>query len=218
MARTGTCRSGEENVMHLAIRAVFIALVGIGLAQTVAAAGEEPTIPRVRLTDPSLAILIDRAATQSAMFQRLVATIQQSNGMVHIEPGACGRGVHACLLLWMETAASNRFLRIYIDRRRGDSDLDVMASIGHELQHAVEALHESGVTDGVRMYHLFGRIAPGDLTRFETRTAQRVGDTVRHELRATLRSARAAATASQSASRASRCRSRCEALPPSPRG
>ena len=92
---------------------------------------------------------------RSATFQRLVATIQRSNGMVHIEPGPCGHGVHACLLMWMETSASTRFLRIYIHRRPGDSDVDVMASIGHELQHAVEALRESGVTDSVRLYHFF---------------------------------------------------------------
>ena len=139
------------------IRAIFIVLVGIGLAQPVAAVGDEPTMARVRSTDPSLAVLIDRGIAQSTTFRGLVATIQRSNGMVHIEPGSCSRGVHACLLLWMETVASNRFLRIYIDRRRGDSDVDVMASMGHELQHAVEALRESGVTDGVRLYQFFGR-------------------------------------------------------------
>ena len=153
-----------RHLQHLAIRAVLIALTGIGLAQPVAVAGEEPTIVRVKSTDSSLAALIDRATTQSATFQRLVATIQRSNGIVQIEPGPCGHGVHACLLIWMETAASNRFLRIYIDRRHGDSDVDVMGSMGHELQHAVEALRESGVTDGVRLYHFFGRIAPGDAT------------------------------------------------------
>ena len=106
------------------IRATFIVLVGIGLAQPAAAAGDEPAIARVRSTDLSTAVLIDRAIVQSTTFRHLVATIQRSNGIVHIEPGSCGRGVHACLLLWMETVASNRFLRIDIDRRRGDSDLD----------------------------------------------------------------------------------------------
>ena len=166
------------------VRAVFIALAAIGLAQPVAAGCAEPTIARVRSTDPSLAVLIDRATTQSATFQRLVATIQQSNGMVQVEPGPCGRGVHACLLLWMETSASNRFLRIYIDRRHGDSDVDVMGSMGHELQHAVEALRESGVTNSARLYHFFNRMAPSDGQRFETSAAERVGNAVRHELRA----------------------------------
>lgn len=166
------------------IRAFFIVLAGIGLAQPAAAVADEPAFPRVRSTDPSFAVLIDRGIAQSTTFRRLVATIQQSNGMVHIEPGPCGRGVHACLLLWMETVASNRFLRIYIDRRRGDSDVNVIGSMGHELQHAVEALRESGVTDSVRLYHFFDRHAPSDGERFETGTAIRVGDQVRNELSA----------------------------------
>ncbi len=167
----------------LADRAVFIALAGIGLTQPVAAAGDEPPLVRVRSTDPSLAALIDRAATQSTTFQGLVATIQRSNGMVQIEAGPCGHGVRACLLLWLEMAASNRFLRIYIDRRHGDSDVDVMASMGHELQHAVEALSEPGITDSVRLYNFFGRLAPTNNTRFETKAGIFVGNLVREELR-----------------------------------
>jgi hypothetical protein len=172
-----------RRLQHLAIRAVFIALAGIGLARPVAAAGDDPTIARIRSTDPSLAVLIDRAATQSPTFQRLVATIQRSNGMVQVEAGPCSHGVRACLLMWLEMAASNRFLRIYIDRRHGDSDVDVMASMGHELQHAVEALSEPGITDSVRLFNFFGRLAPTYDTRFETKAGIYVGNLVREELR-----------------------------------
>ena len=172
-----------RRLQDLAIRAVFIALAGIGLAQPAAAAGDEPTIARVRSTDPSLAVLIDRAATQSGTFQRLVATIQRSNGMVQVEAGPCSHGVRACLLMWLQMAASNRFLRIYIDRRHGDSDVDVMASMGHELKHAVEALSEPGITDSRSLYNFFGRLAPTDGNRFETSAALRAGDDVQDELR-----------------------------------
>ena len=172
-----------RRLQYLAVRVVFIALAGIGLAQPVAAAGDEPAIARVRSTDPFLATLIDRAATQSVTFQRLLATIQRSNGVVQIEAGPCGHGVRACLLMWLQMAASNRFLRIYIDRRHGDSDVDVMASMGHELQHAVEALSEPGITDSVRLYNFFGRLAPTFNTRFETQAGIYVGNAVREELR-----------------------------------
>ena len=103
--------------------------------------------------------------------------------MVQVESGPCGHGVRACLLMWLEMAASNRFLRIYIDRRHGDSDVDVMASMGHELQHAVEALSEPGTTDSVRLYNFFGRLAPTYDTRFETKAGVYVGNLVREELR-----------------------------------
>ena len=51
-----------------------------------------PAISRVRSTDTSIAALIKRAATGSETFQRLLATIQRSNGIVYIEPGHCGHG------------------------------------------------------------------------------------------------------------------------------
>jgi hypothetical protein len=172
-----------HRLRRLAIRAVFIALAGVDLAQPAAAAGDEPTSAHVRSTDPSLAVLIDRAATQSATFQRLLATIQRTNGMVQVEPGVCGHSVRACLKMWMETAGPYRFLRVAIDRRKGDSDEQVMASIGHELQHALEALSEPGVTDWRGLYDFFGRLAPTNGGRFETLDALRAGDDVRKELR-----------------------------------
>jgi hypothetical protein len=85
----------------------------------------------------------------------------------------------------METAASNRFLRINIDRGKRDSDVDVMVSMGHELQHAVEALSEPGVTDSIGLYNFFDWFARHDGGRFETDAALHVGDAVRNELRST---------------------------------
>jgi hypothetical protein len=170
---------------RLILSAALIALAA-GYVGTLAGAAEDDlTHARVRSTDPSLAGLIERATTQSATFRGLLAAIQQTNGMVQIETGRCGRSVRACLFMWMETAASNRFLRIAIDRRKGDSDTDVMASMGHELQHAVEALSESWVTDGKRLYEFFDRFATHDGGRFETDTALHIGDAVRNELRST---------------------------------
>jgi hypothetical protein len=172
-----------RRVRHLAIRAALIASVACALAHPAAAADDDPPIVRVRSTDPSLAALIDRAARQSPTFQRLLAAIQGTNGMVQIETGVCGHSVRACLRMWMETAGGNRFLRVAIDRRPDDKDEDVMASMGHELQHAVEALSEAGVTDGRGLYNFFKRFAPTEGERFETTAAIHAGDAVRDELR-----------------------------------
>jgi hypothetical protein len=86
-------------------------------------------------------------------------------------------------MMWMQTVNSNRFIRILIDRHSGDRDEDVMGSMGHELQHAVEALSEAGVTDGTRLYNFFSRFAPTEGERFETTAATHAGDTIRAELR-----------------------------------
>jgi hypothetical protein len=190
MVRTGRRWSIEEHAMTVhhphrrflqpALCCALIAIVG--LAQTVAAAGNEPPIARVRSSDRLLALLIARAAGHSATFQRLIASIERSNGIVYVEAGTCSHGVRACLQMWMYTVGPNRFLRVSIDTRKTDSDLVVMGSMGHELQHAVEALSESSVTDGRSLYNFFRRFAPTDGNRFETIAAMHAGDDVLADL------------------------------------
>jgi hypothetical protein len=185
-------RSGEEHTMtsyqstrrvqRIAVRAALIACVGCGLAQPAAADSDAPAIARVRSTDPSLAALIDRAAARSVRFQGLLASIGRSNGIVYVDAGACSHGVRGCLKMWMVTVGPNRFLRIVIDKQNCTSDEDLMGLMGHELQHAAEALSESGITDGVRLYNFFTRFAPTEGARFETAAALHAGDDVREEL------------------------------------
>jgi hypothetical protein len=173
----------SRHLQHLAIRAAFIMLASCALPQSSTATDEYAGLARVRSSDPAIAALITRAGRRSTTFQRLLAAIEQTNGIVQIEPGRCGHGVRACLKMWVGTAGPHRFLRVVIDRRPGDPDVGVMASMGHELQHAVEALSEPNVTDGVRLYHFFSRFAPTEGTRFETTAAIRTGDSVWAELR-----------------------------------
>ena len=58
-----------------------------------------------------------------------------------------------------------------------------MGSLGHELQHAIEALSQPSITNGAQLYNFFRREAPTDNNRFETAAAINVGDAVRAELR-----------------------------------
>jgi hypothetical protein len=169
-------------LLCLAVRTMLIAGFTCGWAPP-AAAEADPAIVRVRSSDAHLASLIERAARTSTTFRRLLATIERTNGIVQVETGSCRHSVRACLLMWMETSASTRYLRVIIDRRKSDADVDVMAAIAHELQHAVEALSESGVTTGLLLYNFFKRFAPTDNNRFETTAAIDAGDDVRGELR-----------------------------------
>ena len=138
--------------------------------------------PRVRSSDRALAGLIDQATRGSETFRRLITSIQASNGIVYVEPGRCGHGVRACLKMWMQVSGPNRFIRIVIDRSKSDRDVDVMGSLGHELQHAVEVLSEPAVTNGVTMYNFLRRTAPTDGNRFETTAAVNAGNAVIDEL------------------------------------
>lgn len=143
----------------------------------------EARIPKVRSNSPELGDVIRRASDASVTFQRLIATIEGTDGLIYVESGKCGHGVAACLLLAVQVAGPFRVLRIKVDARRLDCAL--MASVGHELQHAIEVLSDPHVTDGVSAYHFFERIDPGGATwdrgRFETAAAQRAGFDVRRE-------------------------------------
>jgi hypothetical protein len=166
-------------------------LLGLGLQAALSAcvlvhapllAADEPPILRVRSTDMAITGFIDLATTRSLTFRHLVALIQASDGIVHVEPGECGHGTRACLKVWMVSSGSNRFLRVLVNRRRADSDVDFMGSIGHELQHTLEALSEPNTVNSLRLYSFFSRTAPTAHNRFETVEAIHAGDAVREEL------------------------------------
>lgn len=149
-------------------------------------ARKAPAIPRVRANgDQSIAALLQEGTLRSATFQRLVARIDASDGLVYVEHGQCHHQVRACLALTVRVAGPSRMLRIVVDTRRDHDEL--LAAIGHELQHAIEALGDSHVTDDMTIYNFFRRIAPTDKGRFETEEAIEIGLNVMSELRAGVR-------------------------------
>jgi hypothetical protein len=73
-----------------------------------------------------------------------------------------------------------RLLRILVDR---ETDSELIASIGHELQHAVEVLTYRSVRSSSQMILLYRRICDVCGRSFETNAAIRAGNAVRAELR-----------------------------------
>jgi hypothetical protein len=82
---------------------------------------------------------------------------------------------------FLVAAGPNRFLRITLDDR--GTDAEAMASLGHELRHALEVLGEPAVTSAAAMYHFYHRMAMRRGGGFETAAAILAGDSVREELR-----------------------------------
>ena len=169
----------NRRLLSLGLEAALIVSV---LAHAPLVAAEEAPFFRVRSSDQAITQFIELAATRSLTFRNLVALIQTSDGIVYVEPGECGHGTRACLKLWIGASGSTRFLRVVVNRRRAYSDVDFMGSIGHELQHTVEALSEPNTVNSMRLYNFFTRIAVSG-QRFETAAALTAGDAVRHELR-----------------------------------
>jgi hypothetical protein len=140
--------------------------------------GSSP-IHRVRSSSNRIGQLISLATQHSVTFKGLAETIDGTNGLVYVDEGKCGHSVRACLSLSVKVAGPNRLLRIIVDARQPDCEL--MADIGHELQHAVEALGDAHVKDTSSAYSFFERIGPTGSDRFETAAALHAGDRVDNE-------------------------------------
>jgi hypothetical protein len=125
---------------------------------------------RVRSRNPGLSALIGRASEASPTFRHLVETIDASDGIVYVDPGVCRYAVRACLV---KVAAVNArrfvFVKVYVKR----TDRQLMAAIGHELQHAIELLSDPSVTNHSTMYffYKFNHERLRTSTAFETKSA-----------------------------------------------
>jgi hypothetical protein len=132
------------------------------------------TIPRVRSESPPIVAAVALGAERSTAFRRLMEAIGATDGLVYVEHGECGRGVLACLHLSVVVSGPHRILRIVVSPRiaRG---CELTGSIGHELQHALEALSNPRVRSGAELFSFFHRIGPTESGTFETRAAVRMG-------------------------------------------
>jgi hypothetical protein len=77
-------------------------------------------------------------------------------------------------------AATCRILRVTVDARQ--PDWDVMASIGHELRHALEVLEDPGLVDSTRVYLFYAQTHHEKARPFETTAAIDAGFAVRNEV------------------------------------
>jgi hypothetical protein len=145
---------------------------------------EFPPLVRVRSSNPFIVAVIDEAAERSTVFRRLIKQIEASDGLVYVDDGKCGHGVRACLILSVQVAGPHRLLRIVVNARPEKKACDLMASIGHELQHAIEVLGEPRVRDFHTAYAFYEREGSADrlTARFETAAALRTGFEVRDEV------------------------------------
>jgi hypothetical protein len=135
---------------------------------------------RVRSSHAYIRAMIDEAVMRSATFRRLVTAIDATNGIVYVEQGACVHKLRACLTLDVTAAAQYRILRVIVDARQ--PDWDVMASIGHELRHALEVLENPALVDSASVYLFYAQGREGNDHPFETRAAMDAGFAVRNEV------------------------------------
>ena len=150
------------------------------MADSVLAQLDADAKPRVRSSHPYIRAMVAEASQRSTTFRGLVEAIEKSDGIVYVEQGECSHRVTACLTLSIAATPGFRFLRVLVDARQ--PDWEVMASIGHELRHALEVLSESGIrsTEAIFLYYYREGMTMGET--FETSAAIRAGNTVRNEV------------------------------------
>ena len=137
-------------------------------------------MPRVRSTTPAIAAALVEAERRSPTFSALVRTIEGTDGIVYVERGTCRRGVHACLSHSVTSGGGFRFLWVLVDSV--DDVVELMATIGHELRHAIEMLSEPSLKTAAAAYNFYSREAPTSRLAFETAAAIRTGIVVAGEL------------------------------------
>ena len=142
------------------------------------------TLAHIRPRNPALAALIEQATERSATFRQLVETINHSAAIVYVQEGDCGHGVRACVRS-VSAAGPYRLLWVHVDTRK-QVDSHVMASIGHELRHAIEVIDDPSVTNNSAMFFLYQRIGSQGTEQgaVETGAAVAAGEAVRSEVRA----------------------------------
>jgi hypothetical protein len=167
---------------YLAIRAVVVAVMaGAAVPPLAGAETDRPSVTHIRTSSVPIRELIRDATARSATFRQTVATIEATDGIVYVEAGTCGHSVRACLVLGLAISGPNRILRVLIDLRKADEDLQ--GSIGHELTHATEVLSNPAVRSNGAMYNLYAREGSLRVGGFETDAAIQAGEKIRAELR-----------------------------------
>lgn len=138
--------------------------------------------PHVRGTTARMSEMLKDAIKRSPTFAGLIAAIDATDVIVHVEEvrqlpvGIDGR------LSFVHAAGNVRYLRVQVLSGRGG--IDTMATVGHELQHAVEVATQPTVRDVASFAALYVRIGdqPTRGDRFDTAAAREAGRRVRNEM------------------------------------
>ena len=139
---------------------------------------------RIRPQDPHLVDLLRAGVARSATLRDIVNRLEAGNVFVYVSLSPVLRSGIAGKLTWMTSAGAYRYLKATIN---SDQSADQMiATLAHELQHALEVSADDSVVDQRSMLGLYKRIGQPSLSGardgWETVAAQQTGLQVRREL------------------------------------
>ena len=160
-----------------------LALCAVVMSSPVLEAASE-VIPNLRPQDDRLTALIRAGSERSATFKSLIDRIEASRVIVYVAINPLMKPNLSGMLTWMTKAGGYRYVRISISNDLAPDQM--IATIGHELQHAVEVIEDEAVRSEESLAALYRRIGQqsgnASPSRWETDAAQRTGFVVRKEL------------------------------------
>ena len=119
---------------------------------------------RVRSTEQYTNALIRDGYERSSTFRVLVDFLQQTNVIVSIHPLPCAGGRIRSCLVGVKGSSRERHVWIKVDPRHTNRER-LIATIAHELQHAVEIAEHHDVTDASSLRRLYRTTAIGQCGR-----------------------------------------------------
>ncbi|HEX6163056.1 MAG TPA: hypothetical protein VFZ31_06815 [Vicinamibacterales bacterium] len=155
---------------------------------------------KLRPQDERIVLAIKEGSARSTTFKALVDRIEAGDVIVYVATNPMIKSTLSGALTWMTRAGEFRYVRASL---APDLPFDqLIASVAHELHHAVEVIEDPTVVDEKSLVDLYRRIglpsrAAGP-SGWETIAAQRTGSQVRRELVAVPTTIIARASASQS--------------------
>ena len=138
---------------------------------------------RVRTNDERIQMLLAQGIRRSATFASLVAALSATDVIVYIEPvRQLPSKLSGRLLLISQGRGAQRYLRIQVMSQTAANDL--ISTIGHELQHALEIAAAGDVQDQLGLERLYQQIGRTGLDKhsYDTEAAQNTGRRIRSEL------------------------------------
>ena len=151
----------------------------------VLAAADPVAFPHVRPETPMLCALTAQTALRSPTVHELIDRLNRSDVVVYVRHRTFGAVLLDGRIGILSAAGGRRYLVIELACDR--SELVQMATLGHELHHALEIAGEPSIVDSRTLAQFYTRIGVpsypmGHGQTFETRAAADMGARVRREL------------------------------------
>lgn len=159
---------------------VFALLVSAAVTLTSPPPVDVPEYPHVRAVEPRVAAIIADGIRRSATFARLYRSLQRTDVILFVQTS---RDLHRSLAGRLSLLSSTPLARyVRADIRADLARSDMIATIAHEMQHALEIAAAREVRDAQGVDALYRRIGRMGEHTLETDLAYRVGVQVRAEM------------------------------------